>query len=160
MEKLEFGPSCSASTGAERFLVALPTSGDLFICAKDLLVEAKASPHTWGRCLQAQHSRPWLVVWRRCQRCCRCSSSRCFAAMASNCLLISPQLMNAIAIMNSTVPTIHNRKSPRRQFIVQPILDPVSHDLADSTRYDKDKATPTPPIIAMLEPASGICTGR
>ena len=42
MEKLEFGPSCSASTGAERFLVALHTSGDLFICAKDLLVEAKA----------------------------------------------------------------------------------------------------------------------
>jgi len=58
--------------------------------------------------------------------------------------------MNAIAITNSTVPTIHNRKSPRRQFIVQPILDPVSHDLADSTRYDKDKAKPTPPIIAML----------
>ena len=40
MEKLEFGPSCSASTGAERFLVALPTSEDLFICAKDLFVEA------------------------------------------------------------------------------------------------------------------------
>jgi hypothetical protein len=48
------------------------------------------------------------------------------------------------------VPTIHNRKSPRRQFIVQPILDPASHDLADSTHYDKDKAKPTPPIIAML----------
>jgi hypothetical protein len=41
-------------------------------------------------------------------------------------------------------------KSPRRQFIVQPILDPASHDLADSTHYDKDKAKPTPPIIAML----------
>src|SRR5262245_11714014 len=58
--------------------------------------------------------------------------------------------MNATAITNSAVPTIHNRKSPRRQFIVQPILDPASHDLADSTHYDKDKATPTPPIIAML----------
>jgi hypothetical protein len=46
MEKLEFGPSCSASTGAERFLVALPTSGDLFICAKDLLIEAKAPDGT------------------------------------------------------------------------------------------------------------------
>src|SRR6516164_3718792 len=41
-------------------------------------------------------------------------------------------------------------RDPRRQFIVQPILDPASHDLADSTHYDKDKATPTPPIIAML----------
>src|SRR5215831_5896052 len=58
--------------------------------------------------------------------------------------------MNAMAITNSTEPTIHNRKSPRRQFIVQPILDPASHDLADSTHYDKDKAKPTPPIIAML----------
>src|SRR5262249_35195995 len=58
--------------------------------------------------------------------------------------------MNATAITNSAAPTIHNRKSPRRQFIVQPILDPASHDLADSTHYDKDKATPTPPIIAML----------
>src|SRR5262249_6867350 len=58
--------------------------------------------------------------------------------------------MNATAITNSAVPTIHNRKSPRRQFIVQPILDPASHDLAGSTHYDKDKATPTPPIIAML----------
>jgi hypothetical protein len=58
--------------------------------------------------------------------------------------------MNAMASTNSAVPTIHNRKSPRRQFIVQPILDPASHDLADSTHYDKDKATPTPPIIAML----------
>jgi hypothetical protein len=28
--------------------------------------------------------------------------------------------MNATAITNSTEPTIHNRKSPRRQFIVQP----------------------------------------
>ena len=28
---------------AERFLVALPTSSDLFICAKDLLVEAMAA---------------------------------------------------------------------------------------------------------------------
>src|SRR5215468_9742003 len=28
--------------------------------------------------------------------------------------------MNATASTNSTVPTIHNRKSPRRQFIVQP----------------------------------------
>src|SRR5215813_7051028 len=55
-----------------------------------------------------------------------------------------------MAITNSAAPTIHNRKSPRRQFIVQPILDPASHDLADSTHYDKDKATPTPPIIAML----------
>ena len=45
---------------------------------------------------------------------------------------------------------IHNRNSPRRQFIVQTILDPASHDLADSTHYDKDKAKPTPPIIAML----------
>src|SRR5262245_3287992 len=58
--------------------------------------------------------------------------------------------MNAMASTNSTVPTIHNRKRPRRQFIVQPILDPASHDLADSTHQDKDKATPTPPIIAML----------
>src|SRR5262245_13849163 len=58
--------------------------------------------------------------------------------------------MNATAITNSTEPTIHNRKSQRRQFIVQPILDPASHDLADSTHYDKDKAKPTPPIIAML----------
>src|SRR5215468_1669471 len=58
--------------------------------------------------------------------------------------------MNATASTNSTEPTIHNRQSPRRQFIVQPILDPASHDLADSTHYDKDKATPTPPIIAML----------
>src|SRR5215475_13122036 len=58
--------------------------------------------------------------------------------------------MNATAITNSTVPTIHKRNSPRRQFIVQPILDPASHDLADSTHQDKDKATPTPPIIAML----------
>src|SRR5262249_16211957 len=57
--------------------------------------------------------------------------------------------MNAMASTNSAVPTIHNRKSPRRQFIVQPILDPASHDLADST-HDKDKAKPTPPIIAML----------
>ena len=30
------------------------------------------------------------------------------------------------------------------------VLDPASHDLADSTHYDKDNATPTPPIIAML----------
>src|SRR5215468_6389805 len=58
--------------------------------------------------------------------------------------------MNATAITNSAEPTIHNRKSSRRQFIVQPILDPASHDLADSTHYDKDKAKPTPPIIAML----------
>src|SRR5215468_6230770 len=58
--------------------------------------------------------------------------------------------MNATASTNSTEPTIHNRQSPRRQFIVQPILDPASHDLADSTHYDKDKAKPTPPIIAML----------
>src|SRR5215470_7730553 len=58
--------------------------------------------------------------------------------------------MNATASTNSTVPTIHSRNSPRRQFIVQPILDPASHYLADSTHYDKDKATPTPPIIAML----------
>src|SRR5262245_5506405 len=58
--------------------------------------------------------------------------------------------MNATASTNSAEPTIHNRKSPRRQFIVQPILDPASHDLADSTHYDEDKATPTPPIIAML----------
>src|SRR5215471_103969 len=58
--------------------------------------------------------------------------------------------MNATAITNSAEPTIHNRKSRRRQFIVQPILDPASHDLADSTHYDKDKAKPTPPIIAML----------
>src|SRR5262245_14337955 len=49
-----------------------------------------------------------------------------------------------------TEPTLHKRNSPRRQFIVQPILDPASHDLADSTHYDKDKAKPTPPIIAML----------
>ena len=42
MEKLEFGPSCSASTGAERFLVALPTAWDLFICCKDLLIAAIA----------------------------------------------------------------------------------------------------------------------
>src|SRR5215831_2553351 len=34
MEKLEFGPPCSASTGAERFLVALPTSGDLLSAPK------------------------------------------------------------------------------------------------------------------------------
>src|SRR6516162_11238947 len=58
--------------------------------------------------------------------------------------------MDATAITNSAVPTIHSRNSPRRQFIVQPILDPASHYLADSTHYDKDKATPTPPIIAML----------
>jgi len=58
--------------------------------------------------------------------------------------------MNATASTNSAAPTIHNRKNPRRQFIVQPILDPASHDLADSTHYDKDKAAPTPPIIAML----------
>src|SRR5215471_15470880 len=58
--------------------------------------------------------------------------------------------MNATASTNSAVPTIHNRNSPRRQFIVQPILDPASHDLADSTHQDKDKAAPTPPIIAML----------
>jgi hypothetical protein len=38
-----FGPIRSALTGwAERFLVALPTSGDLFVYAKDLFVEAKA----------------------------------------------------------------------------------------------------------------------
>jgi len=30
------------------------------------------------------------------------------------------------------------------------VLDPASHDLADSTHSDKDKAKPTPPIIAML----------
>ena len=58
--------------------------------------------------------------------------------------------MNAMAITNSAVPTIHNRERPRRQFIVPPILDPASHNLADSTHYDKDNATPTPPIIAML----------
>src|SRR5262249_15626505 len=29
-------------------LVALPVSGDLFICAKDLFDEATASPQTWG----------------------------------------------------------------------------------------------------------------
>src|SRR5262244_2144458 len=55
-----------------------------------------------------------------------------------------------MAITNNAVPTIHNLKSPRRQFIAEPILDPASHDLADSTHQDKDKATPTPPIIAML----------
>ena len=58
--------------------------------------------------------------------------------------------MDATAITNSAVPTIPNPKSPRRQFIVQPILDPASHDLADSTHHDKDKAAPTPPIIATL----------
>src|SRR5215468_6455710 len=36
-------------------------SRDLFICAKDLFVEATASPQDMGRCLQAQHSRPWLA---------------------------------------------------------------------------------------------------
>ena len=37
----QFGPSHSAFTGrAERFLVTLPTVGDLFICAKDLFVAA------------------------------------------------------------------------------------------------------------------------
>src|SRR5215475_4528012 len=58
--------------------------------------------------------------------------------------------MNATASTNSTVPTIHNRNRPRRQFLVQPSLDPASHDLADSTHYDKDKTKRTPPIIAML----------
>src|SRR5262249_10896623 len=58
--------------------------------------------------------------------------------------------MHRTSITNSAEPTIHNRNSPRRQFIVQPILDPASHDLADSTHHDKDKAAPTPPIIATL----------
>src|SRR5262249_28905013 len=40
-----FGPSRSVLTGwAEHFLVALPPSWDLFICAKDLFVEAKLAP--------------------------------------------------------------------------------------------------------------------
>jgi hypothetical protein len=29
-------------------------------------------------------------------------------------------------------------------------LGPVSNDLVDSTHYDKDKAAPTPAVIAML----------
>src|SRR5262245_22422699 len=38
-----FGPIRSALTGwAERFLVTLPTSGDLFVYAKDLFVETNA----------------------------------------------------------------------------------------------------------------------
>ena len=41
--EVEFGPfRPAASRRAECFLVARPTSGDLFICAKDLFVEAKA----------------------------------------------------------------------------------------------------------------------
>jgi hypothetical protein len=37
----QFGPSHSAFAGrAERLLVALPLSGDLFICAKDLFIAA------------------------------------------------------------------------------------------------------------------------
>src|SRR5262245_55708935 len=41
--EVEFGPfRPAASRRAECFLVALPTSEDLFICAKDLLFEAKA----------------------------------------------------------------------------------------------------------------------
>ena len=39
-EKLEFSPSALHCCRAERFLVAWPTSGDLFICAKDLFVAA------------------------------------------------------------------------------------------------------------------------
>jgi len=45
--EVEFGPfRPAASRRAECLLVALPTSGDLFICAKDLFVGAK---HGWLR---------------------------------------------------------------------------------------------------------------
>ena len=56
--EVEFGPfRPAASRRAEFLLVALPRSGDLFIFAKDLFVEAK---HGWLR-----HANPFLAAARR-----------------------------------------------------------------------------------------------
>jgi len=45
-----------------------------------------------------------------------------------------------MASTNNAVPTIHNRNSPRRQFIVQPapILELVSGDLIDCTDIEAE----------------------
>jgi hypothetical protein len=48
------------TVGAERFLVALPTSEDLFICAKDLFVGAK---HGWPA--QLRHREPVFIAGDR-----------------------------------------------------------------------------------------------
>src|SRR5262249_2811578 len=89
--KVQFGPSRSTRHRAERLLsgVVAETGTCSSLPKICLLKPRKARRHgadAYKLSIQGRGS----PVWRRCQRCCRCSSCRRFAAMASNCFVISP----------------------------------------------------------------------
>jgi len=87
----------------------------LFICAKDLFIEAVAA-ETHGADAY-QHSRPWLA---RLAAMPEVLPVQFMQMLCGNGVKL--RLDFAVADQrygtNSAVPTIHNLKSPRRQFIV------------------------------------------
>src|SRR5262249_44061572 len=85
--RVEFGLFRSARHRAERSSSGVVSVRETCSFAPKSCSLKPWGPTHMGRCLSIQGR--GSPVWRRCQRCCRCSSCRCFAAMASNCALIS-----------------------------------------------------------------------